>query len=94
MRRVLLVISLAIVATALVHLRREEARVRYETYRCQARQVALRRELWDQQVLLGERTSPGRIRRTAEAMALGLAERTYVSGLGASPGGEVAQRPR
>lgn len=93
MRRILLVVSLAVMAAMLVQVRRREICARHDIRRHQSQQVSLRRQLWDQQVQLSELTSPGRLRRTAEAMALGLTERTYVS---ARPGqgGTIAERPR
>lgn len=79
MRWILLVVSLAVMATMSVQVRRCEIRARHDIHRHQSQQVSLRRQLWVQQVELSELTSPGRVRRTAEAMALGLTERTYVS---------------
>jgi len=93
MRHALLIVLLAAIAATLVHLRRGEIRARYEANRYRARQVVLQRDLLDQQVRLSELTSPGRIRRTAATMALGLAERTYVTTRG-GPSGALAQRPR
>ncbi len=93
MRCALLLVALTVIAAALVHLRRGEVRARYETHRCQARQVTLQRRLWNQQVQLSELTSPRQIRERAEAMALRLTERTYLTTRG-GPGQTIAQRPR
>jgi len=93
MRHALLIVSLAAIATTLVHLRRVEVRARYEANRHCARQVVLQRDLLDQQVRLSELTSPGRIRQTAATMALGLTERIYATA-GSGPSGALAQRPQ
>ena len=93
MRHGLLVVALAAIAVTLVHLRRGELRARYEMHRHTARQATLQRDLLDQQIRLSELTSPVRIRQTAEVMALGLTERSYVAATGAARG-SLAARPR
>ncbi len=92
MRCILLIVALAVIASTLVHVRRGEVRARYETRRMQSQQVSLQRELRSQQIQLSHLTSPARVRQTAEAMALGLTERTYAANRGGL-GGSLAQRP-
>ena len=70
MRLATVILVLAVIAAALVHLRRREITVRYEIQRLQAQQVRLRRKLWDQQVRLGCLTAPGEIRSRAEQMVM------------------------
>ncbi len=92
MRCILLIVALTAIASVLVHFRRGEVRVRHETRRLQFQQVTLQRELRNQQIQLSHLTSPGRVRRRAQAMALGLTERTYLANHGRL-GGALAQGP-
>ncbi|HDZ20558.1 hypothetical protein LCGC14_0513030 [marine sediment metagenome] len=76
MRWMMVIVILAAVATALVHFRRSEVRARHEIRQLDRQQVQLRRQLWDQQILLGEVTSPGRIRQIVQVGSLDLADRS------------------
>jgi hypothetical protein len=66
MRLATVILVLAGIAVALVHVRREEIAVRHEIQRLQIRRVALRRTLWEQQVRLGYLAAPEEVRRRAE----------------------------
>jgi len=68
MRLALIIVALGAIAVALVHIRRAEMAVRYDIQRLQARQVRLRRRIWDQQVTIGRLTGPEELRRRAIAM--------------------------
>jgi len=70
-----LIISLASVTVALVHLRRMEVSARHETQRLEMRQVQLRRRLWDQQVDLSRLTAPQKVREQVRNGLLGLVEK-------------------
>ena len=76
MRWIMVIVIGAVVMTALVHFRRSEVRAHYEIRRLDLQQVQLRRKLWDQQIQLGEVTSPGRIRQIVQAGSLDLADRS------------------
>jgi hypothetical protein len=79
MRWAPVVILLAAIAAGLVHLRREQTHERYRIRRLQLQQVAIRRELWDQQGRLSEATTPQRVRQFVQAHGLDLADRTTSS---------------
>lgn len=57
MRIAVVIVTLAAIATALVHLRRREITVHHEIQRLKTQQVSLRRTIWDQQATLGDMTS-------------------------------------
>ena len=71
-RFAIIIVSLAAIGTALVHVRRREARLCCDIQSAQARQLRLRRKLWDRQVLTGELTRPAEVMRRADDMALDL----------------------
>jgi hypothetical protein len=66
LRMIPVVVCLAAIACGLVQLRRSESIARCQIQRLELKEVSLRRQLWDQQVKLGEATSPERIRRRIE----------------------------
>jgi len=70
LRLAVVIISLAAIAVAMVHVRRGEITAMHEIQRLETDQVALRRRLWDQQVELGRVLSPEEIRRRIEEMAI------------------------
>jgi hypothetical protein len=72
MRLGLVILLLAGMAVALVHVRRAEVSTRHEIQRLRMRQVTLRRKLWDQQIRVGELTSPREVRKRVEQMKLKL----------------------
>lgn len=63
---------LAAMALGLVHVRRAKVRARHEIQGLRLRQISLRRRLWDQEVRIGQLTTPERIRFRAAQMPLGL----------------------
>ena len=71
-RLAIIIVVLAGIAAALVHLRREEARIRYEIQAALTRQTTLRRRLWDQRVRIARLVAPGEVRKRAEELALDL----------------------
>jgi len=75
MRWAMVIIAMAAVAMGVVHVERELVRHRYEMRQSDREYVRLRRALWDQQVQLGQVTSPTRIRQLVEAHSLNLADR-------------------
>lgn len=75
MRMGLVVAALAVIAVALVHIRRAEIAARHQTQQSRLRQVKLRRKLWDQQIRLGLLTTPEEVRRRAAQMRLELVRR-------------------
>ena len=84
LRLTAVIFTLTALGLALVHIRRTEARVRYEIQECQTRQVRLRRGLWDQRLSIGRLICPRRVRDRAEMMALDLTredeDRTHLAG--------------
>lgn len=72
MRLAFVIISLTVIAVALIHIRRTELAARCEIQRLQLEQVTLRRTMWDQQVRMGHLTAPSEVHRRAEQMALDL----------------------
>lgn len=72
MRMGLVILLLAGMAVALVHIRRAEVSTRHEIQRLRMGQVRLRRKLWDQQIRVGELTSPQEVRKRVERMKLKL----------------------
>jgi len=70
-----IIVSLTAIAVALVQMRRAELIARHEIQKLQTNEVALRRQLWDQQVQLGRLTSPEVVRRRVEDMALPLVDK-------------------
>lgn len=72
MRRLILILAaVTAICVALVHVRRQEARVRHEIHRGLTRQTSLRRRLWDQRVRIARLTAPREVRRRTREMALG-----------------------
>ncbi|MBL7132979.1 MAG: hypothetical protein ISS78_02670 [Phycisphaerae bacterium] len=66
------IILLAAITVSQVHIRRREVRARYRTHQLDREAVALRRQLGNQQLRLGELTTPRVVWRRSGAMALGL----------------------
>lgn len=75
MRLGLVILMLAALAVATVHVRRQEVALRREYQELAVEQVGLRRELWDQDVRLAWETAPARVRFRARRMPLGLVEK-------------------
>jgi len=69
MRMVPVIVVLAAIAVSLVHIRRQQVSYAHEIQRLRNEQVALRRDLWDQQSRLGYLTSPKRIAGDVEALS-------------------------
>ncbi|MCK4601077.1 MAG: hypothetical protein KAU28_01340, partial [Phycisphaerae bacterium] len=76
MRLAFVIISLAAIALALVHVRRAESCAGHEIQRLRTRQVELRRRMWDQEVRIGQLTAPGELRRKGREMSLDMAPPT------------------
>lgn len=68
----IVIVVLAGVAVALVHIRRREITTRYEIQRMRLRQEVLRRDLGVRKMLLAKEIAPAQVRRMADEMALGL----------------------
>ncbi len=80
MRMVAIILAMAAMATALVHLRRAETAARHDVQRLEAQQRDLRLQLGDQQIRFSRETAPGKVRdRLAE--------------LGVDMSGRAADRP-
>lgn len=75
MRIAIVILSLAVMAVGLVHLRRAELIARHESQQLQLQQVKLRRQLWDQQINLSYLAAPAEVRRRSEEMCLDLVDR-------------------
>ena len=76
-RTVAVIVVLTTIALTLVHLRREKAQSRYEINCCMTRQIALRRKLWDQRLVLAAMTAPAEVRRRMSEMALGMTDEDH-----------------
>lgn len=61
-----MIVALAAVSAAAVHMRLRQAHLRAEMCSLEAERIQLRRKLWDQQLRLGELTAPQHIRLLAE----------------------------
>ena len=72
MRFAWIILAFAVIAAAMVHLRLERASVQADTFRLSARRHEVRRELWDQQIHLGELTSPRQVNQRGHQLALEL----------------------
>ena len=72
MRFVWIILAFTVIAVAMAHLRLEQASVRAETYRLSALRHEVRRTLWDQQIRLGELTSPRQVNQRGRQLALEL----------------------
>ncbi len=72
MRISFLIILLAAITVSLVRIHHREVNARYRTHQLDLEAVALRRQLGNQQIRLGELTTPRVVWRRAETMALGL----------------------
>jgi hypothetical protein len=72
MRLAVLIVGVAAICVALVHLRREEIAVRHDIQTLESARVPLRRELWRTQIKLSHKLRPDEVRRRAEELALGL----------------------
>jgi len=66
----LVIVCMAAIAVALVHLRRQELDVRHEVQGVEAYQVRLRRMLWHQERDLGYLTAPAKVHDRAVRMAI------------------------
>jgi hypothetical protein len=71
----LVILTLAAVTVATVHLRRAETRARHQVYRLQIEQIHLRRRLYDQQAILGRLTAPRRVRQRVRQLDVRLTSR-------------------
>lgn len=80
MRLAVVIIALAAIAVGLVHTRRMQTGARHELQKLENQQIALKRQLQDQQVQLGWLTSPSEIHRKAAELALPMVERSKSSG--------------
>jgi hypothetical protein len=72
MRIAFLIISMTLIAVALVHIRRAELPLRHEMQCLETQHAALRRDLWDRQMRLGYQTTPQAVQFRADAMSLDL----------------------
>ena len=75
MRFAMVIVSLAAIAVALVHIRRAEITARHEIQSLQLKQVDQRRRMWDQQIRLSQLTAPAQVRKRVDEMSLDLVER-------------------
>jgi hypothetical protein len=80
MRLALVILLLAGIALAMVHLRRERNQLLHETQHNVELQIMLRRKLWDQQVRLAWLMAPAEIRKRVEDLSLHLAEKSAPAG--------------
>jgi hypothetical protein len=64
------IVSLAVLAAGLVHLRRQESAVRYQLQQLPLRHMEARRAIWDRRVEFGHLTVPRSIRHRADVMDL------------------------
>ena len=71
-RLAIILVGVAAIATTLVHLRREHARVGHEIHACLSEQTALRRELWNLQIEVQRLLAPAEVRDRDRQMALDL----------------------
>jgi len=69
------IIILAAMAVAQVHMRRCEMIARHQTEQLLLERRQIRRTLWDQQIALSRLTNPQEVCRRGEEMSLGLVER-------------------
>lgn len=72
MRFAFVIITVAAIAVAMVHLRGDELSARHDLQAHRVRQSDLRRRLWAQQVRLGELTATEKIRNMAKQLPLEL----------------------
>jgi hypothetical protein len=63
MRLAWIIIGLTAISATVVHLRCRQSQARTESYLLESQRVAVRRTLWEQQIRLGDLTSPQNIRR-------------------------------
>ena len=96
-RLTIIILCLTGIGAGLVHLRRQEVRLRYEIQRGHGKQLSLRRRLWDQRVRIGHLMAPAEVRKRVREMALDLTEedesRSHIARAGAEParGAEATQ---
>jgi hypothetical protein len=81
MKLAMVIVCLAAIAAGVVHFRREGTHLRNEVQRLQSQQVALKRDLWDQQV-----------RRRAQDLALPMVDRAQLYQGPAAPTAGAAPR--
>lgn len=93
MRMALVILSLAAIAVALVHIRRAETSLRNEVLKLEAQQVKLRRTLWDQQMRLACMANPEAVKQRAAAMSLDLIDRNEAARQLAEAAGGSATQP-
>jgi len=72
MRLVLIILMLAGIALAMVHIRRADILARHEVMELQDEQIRIRRTLNDQQVDLSRLGAPLEVRRRAKEMGISL----------------------
>lgn len=76
MRLAVIILALAGIGVAFVHIRRVENVVRHEIQDLQSQQVRLRREKWDRQLRAGLLSAPDAIRhRAMDEMSLDLVDK-------------------
>ena len=72
MRIALIIVGLAAIAVALVHIRRAETSAHHEIEQLEIRQAALRRRFWPRQIQMERLKTPAEVDRRADQMALDL----------------------
>lgn len=72
---VLIILAMAAVTVAMVHVRREQIRARHQLQQLRLEQVQLRRKVCDQQAQVGILTAPKAVRQRVGELAVGLVER-------------------
>jgi hypothetical protein len=71
----MIIVCLAAMAVALVHVRRAEIIARHQAHQLELKQVDQRRRMQDQQLTLSEMTSPAEVRKRVEDMSLGMVDK-------------------
>ncbi len=94
MRLAVIILALAGIGVAFVHIRRAENVTRHEIQDLQSQQVRLRRDKWDRQVRAGQLTAPDAIRhRAIDEMSLDLVDKYQPSGPPSKPAVRTSTRP-
>ena len=75
MRLHLVIVALAAIAVGLVHIRRNEISANHRIQQLQVKQIYQRRKLYDEQVKLGKRIAPKKVRGQMEDLDIGLTGR-------------------
>ena len=79
MRMALIILVLATMAVAKVHLCRQEMTAKREIQTTRQASLDVRRELWDQQIGLGYLTAPAQVETRAQQMAMDFINRDEVA---------------